>query len=170
MDRSVFASLAPGDAVVALRSFPRRYAGSFRSEERSENEPGEQAMVDRVGSDGVSARHLVIDTTRSLELLATALKDVVLGDDATLAAAVADRSARSWPSATRPVDDDLAELSTAATAMADQVDSVRRDAWDREASVEGSSERFSALDVLREAMATATGNLNDLERLLDEVR
>ena len=85
--------LSPGDAVAALRSYPRRFRGlltSLDEDERSDD------LVHRAGPDGLSAVDHADHAARSMAILGEALRQVLVQDEPTLLPAVADDSARAW--------------------------------------------------------------------------
>ena len=77
--------LSVPDAVVALRSFPRRYGELLRSFEGDDNI---EAMARRVSPDGTSAMEATEDTVRTFGLLGQALQQVLVRDQPVVHAGV----------------------------------------------------------------------------------
>ncbi len=160
--------LSPRDAVVALRSFPRRYREVFAS---IEGDDSLDAVAARLGPDGQSAAEVVSDVTRTWALLTEALRQIVFTEDAVLHPAVGDARQRSWE-ATPPdrIDDTLVLLGHEAEALVDLVQRVTTSQdWSREASVAGGG-TVTAVAVLRDAVQVGADGLGQTERILRAVR
>src|SRR4051794_33744195 len=111
--------LGPQDAVVAFRSFPRRYGAELTGIE-GDDQPDELAV--RIGPEGESALQIVSDVTRTWAVISAALAQVVRTDDPVLHPAIADPSQRHWDTpAPETIDDGLSLLGHEAEALADQV-------------------------------------------------
>ena len=153
--------LAPADAVVAMRSWPRRY----RVELLPVEDPVTEARAVTIGAGGRSATDLAADTVRSLTLLERALHDVLVADDPVLHPAIVDRSARHWEAA---VDESpssvLAQLDDRAGSFAATIERTDTSAWTRSGSCAG--RRVSALDLVHEAVDTAASNLREMTAIL----
>lgn len=160
-------SLSSQDAIVALRSYPRRFTGLLAPL------PGDTDTIDaiarRVGPDGVSAADLLTDAVRSLALLGQALHQTVYDDAPVLHAAVVDPAARDWEGPDESITDLLAQLRDEATELADAADRVPYRDWDRTAAVTGGG-TVTALDLLREAVRTASDDLRAIETTLRATR
>lgn len=160
--------LSPNDAVVALRSFPRRYREVFAS---IEGDDTIEALAARIGPDGRSAAGVVSDVTRTWALLGEALRQIVFTESAVVHPAVGDAAQRSWE-AGHPdaLEDTLTLLDHEAQAL---VELVRRVAnasdWNRSAPVAGGTP-VTALDVLRDAVQTGVDGLGQAEAILRAVR
>jgi hypothetical protein len=145
--------LAPGDAVAALRSYPRRFRELFASVDPADLP---QAAIEH-------ADHVA----RSVALLGEALRQVLVQDEPTLLAAVADDSAREWAfDGSSAVDDVLAFLAMECNAMADAIANVPSTAWTRAGTVAGSGQKLTALDIVREAVRTGSDHLRAAERAI----
>ncbi|HJR26074.1 MAG TPA: hypothetical protein VJ804_11405, partial [Acidimicrobiales bacterium] len=83
----------PSDAVVALRSLPRRFRGLFAGREQDESP---EDLAHRVGPDGAAPVDHVVAATGAVTFLGRALEQVLLEDDPVLHPAVLDREARDW--------------------------------------------------------------------------
>ncbi len=160
-------NLSVGDALVALRSYPRRFSSLLSPL------PGDDETIDalarRVGPDGVSALDLLTDVVRSLGLLGQAIHQTVYGDAPVLHPGVVDASARDWPAVDEGVADLLAQLRDEATELADGADRVAYRDWDRPATLAGGGS-VQAIDLLREAVRTASDDLHAIETTLRATR
>jgi len=147
--------MGPGDAVAALRSYPRRFRELLTSVDPDEL-PAE--AVDH-------ADHVA----RSVGLLGEALRQVLVADQPVLMPGVASDSEREWAHTTSSsLDDVLAFLGMECNAMADAVADVSSDAWTRTGTVAGTGATMTALDVVREAVRTGADRLRAAERTLHE--
>jgi hypothetical protein len=159
--------LLPGDAVAALRSYPRRYRSALSPID--DDESIEEIGL-RAGPDGRSAVEVAADTARSWALQREALRQIQLDGDPVLHKGVVDASERQWQS---PVHETVAsvleQLDDGATELADAVGSLSTDDWQRRVTVAGGPS-VTALDVVREAVRVGHDNLGDVERTLDAVR
>lgn len=152
--------LAAPDAVVALRSFPRRFRSAVLP---IADDPTVEAFAERIGPDGHSALDLVVGVANSWAVLSQALRQVLITDDAVLHAAVTDPAQREWevPPGTS-VDGALERLADEATSFADAVDAVPSRDWSRTATVAGGA-TVTAIDLVREAVRTGSQGLADAE-------
>jgi hypothetical protein len=159
MDRSALAQLPPKDAAVALRSLLRRTAESFRPAEVA-GEPEAADMT--LGIGGPSPLGLVLGAARALEALLDATHKALVLDHPRLDPAVFDRERRD---ATDRVEGDLGtallRLRAAASTLADEVSRQSATSWGRTAQV--GDEAVTALDLVREAVATFRTYLDRLE-------
>jgi hypothetical protein len=119
-------------------------------------------------SDGVSPLDLLVDTVGSLSMLERALDQVLTSDDPVLHAGVLEPRHREFDAAgaSHSVDDALADLAAGAPPFADKVDAVAADDWTRTGTIAGEGTPVTALEILQEAVATATDDLRAAERLL----
>ena len=161
--------LSPGDAVAALRSYPRRFRGlltSLDEDERSDD------LVHRAGPDGLSAVEHADHAARSMAILGEALRQVLVQDEPTLLPAVADDSAREWQMAAQPssLDAVLDFLSVECNALGDLVERTSAEAWARKGVVAGSGQRMTALDIVREAVRTGSDHLRAAERSIQAAK
>jgi hypothetical protein len=159
-------SLSPSDAVVALRSFPRRYR------EATQLEPGEseRRLYETPGILTTSVLDQVVSTVRTLTLIQRALEETLVTDVPAVHAAIRDRRLRDFDTVAHgSMDDVLAELADVSPAFADRVDGVATDDWVRRATVVGNGE-VTALELVQEAVSTAADNLRDVEVTLRQLR
>jgi len=150
-------SLPPADALVALRSFPRRYRESLQPIEDDESI---EEMAQRVGPDGLSMVELVADTVRTWTVQREALRQIRLADTPVIHPAVVDASARQWEA---PVHETLAgalaQLADEATELGDEVEHFSAHTWTRSATAAGGAS-VTALDVVRDAVRVGRDNLD----------
>jgi hypothetical protein len=165
--------LGPQDAVVAFRSYPRRYAGEFDEIERGgiARDDAVDDVAARLGPEGVSAIQIASDVTRTWSVLSGALTQVLRHDDAVLHPAIVDATLRHWdnpPPGT--VADALALLGHEADALADQIVGVlSTDDWSRSAVVAGGGS-VTALDVVKDAVGVGADGLARIRATLTAVR
>lgn len=165
MAENTVSNLSPNDAVVAMRTWPRRYREAFAP--RDDGSMAEIAM--RLGPEGVSALELAVQSVRTWILLEKALHDIRLTDSPTLHPAVADPSARAWDSyATETLESVLDQIDDASTSLADAIEEMPTTDWTRTANVAGGTE-IDALSVAREAVRVGADNLRAIERTLAAV-
>lgn len=153
--------LAPADAAIALRSWPRRYQSVLLPVD----EPATETAAVTIGPAGVSATDLAADTVRSLVLLERSLHEVRVAEDPTLHPAIVDRSARHWDAAVHePPGRVLEQLDDVCASFASEVEATPTPDWSRTGTSAGRS--ITALEILREALDTAASNLRSMESLL----
>ncbi len=165
MDTADLARLTPQDAVVTLRSLPRR----FRTTLRPVDDDNLDELAERIASSGHSPLDHLVDADRSLTMLHQALDRVLHHDQPVLAPAVMDPAAREWPPVHAGLTTELAHLEATVTDFADVATRVPAADWGRTGTVAGST-TVEALDLLREAVRTAITDLRAAQRDLDEVR
>jgi hypothetical protein len=153
-------NLAAPDAVVALRSYPRRFRNAVLP---INDDPTVEAFAERIGPDGHSAVEVVVSVANSWVLIGQALRQVLINDDAVVHGGATDPAQREWevPPGTS-VDGALDRLADEATALADAVDAVPSRDWSRTGTVAGGA-TVTALDLVREAVRTGSQGLADAE-------
>jgi hypothetical protein len=157
----------PADAVVALRSFDRRFRGLFAGLEDDESP---EDLAHRNGSDGRSALDHVVAAARTLTFLGRALDQVLHEDDPVLHPAVLDRDEREWPDATGSVEERVSELAWEAGLLAERIERVSADDWSRRGRVARHDATASATAILWDAVDSAVEHLRAAERTMREVR
>jgi hypothetical protein len=162
-------TLAPSDAIVALRGLERRYRGLFAGLGEDES-PDDIAR--RPAGNGWSPLEHVVAAAWAIAAARRALDAVLTQDNPLLDVADVDPSARAKPGApSGTLHERLAELGLEAAALADRAEGVPAKDWDRLGLVDDSSgRRVSALDVLRTAVDAGVTHLRAAEYALDEVR
>ncbi|MEX2658955.1 MAG: hypothetical protein WD232_04605 [Acidimicrobiales bacterium] len=129
------ARISPGDAEVALRTFPRRWStlvGGFEPDD-----PDAQAILDHPGPDGRSAADCVAEAAAALEAARGNLRGATTSAGHTPAETGA-RAAGSTAAALRRID-------TAAPALADMVRGIPADVLDQQVDVGGRTTTVRAL-------------------------
>jgi hypothetical protein len=160
-------NLAAPDAVVALRSYPRRFRSAVLP---IADDPTVEALAERVGPSGSSALDVVVATTNTWVLLGQALRQVLVEDDPVVHGGVLDAAQRTWdPPPGTTVDGALDRLTDEAAALADAVDAVASRDWSRTGSVAGAG-AVSAIDLVREAVRTGSQGVVDAEAAVAAAR
>lgn len=159
--------LAAPDAVVALRSYPRRFRSAVLP---LADDPTVEAFAERIGPDGHSAVEIVVAVANTWVLVGQALRQVLISDDAVVHAGATDPSQRTWevPPGTS-VDGALDRLADEAEALAAAVDAVPSRDWSRTGAVAGGG-TVTALDLVREAVRTGAQGLVDAEAAIRAAR
>lgn len=162
--------LAPADAVVALRSLERRYRGLFAGLGEDEESPDEVAH--RKAPNGWSAVEHVVAAAWDIAACHRALQRVLREDAPHLDPSDVDPALRDRPGTpSGTLHERLAELGLEANALADVVDHVAAEDWERLGFLDDSSaRRVSALDIVRSAVDSGVTHLRAAEFTLDEVR
>ena len=159
-------SLAPADAMVALRSYPRRYREALRPIDDEQIDE----MAQTLGPDGRSTIEIVIDTVRTWTMQQEALRQIRLADTPVGHPAVIDASQRRWEATvneTRPAALDL--IGEHAEALVAEVERVSTSEWTRSATAAGGG-TISALDIVRDAVRVGRDNLLAAQTVLDSHR
>ncbi len=160
-------NLAVPDAIVALRSFGRRFRATVLP---LTDDPSLEELAERVGPDSVSALDIVVAVTNTWVLLGQALRQVLVDDDPVVPPGVTDRHARVWdPLPRAEVDHELVRLDGEADVLADAADAVSSRDWHRTARVAGGS-TIEAIDLIREAVRVGGQGLADAEAAIRAAR
>ena len=152
--------MSPADAVVALRSFPRRYRALLLRPD-AEDDP-ESIVARKPSADSPSALEHAASVAALLEGAADDIERTLIQDRPTLG--------RQRPHA-GPVlglAATLERLDTAAEHLAEIAERARGEEWSRTATVDGQPTR--ALTLLQRAVGEGAGRLRDIERVLAEVK
>jgi hypothetical protein len=162
-------TLAPSDAVVALRGLERRYRGLFAGLGEDES-PDDIAR--RPAANGWSPLEHVVAAARAIDAARRALDAVLTRDNPLLDVTDVDPGARPKPGTpSGTLHERIAELGLEANQLADRAEGVPAKEWDRLGSIDdGSARRVSALDILRAAVDAGVTHLRAAEYTLDEVR
>lgn len=159
-------SVSPGDAAIALRSFPRRY----RALVLPIDDPVVEAEAHQVGPGGVSAADLVSDTVRTWLIQREALRQTQVHDFPLFHPAILDPEQRHWHSpAIGSVDSMLVQLEDLATDLAADLGAIRGDQWYRSGTIAGAGP-VTALEILDAAVQVGAENLRQIERTLSSIR
>jgi hypothetical protein len=157
--------IKPPDAIVTVRSLPRRWQGAFA---KAGNEEDTEALLRRRPSGGgASALELACRVAEVLDLLERHVRRTAVSDQPDLSPADADPAAVSV-CADRPSGGVLDQLSVAAEALASTLDGVAPGAWLRPATLDGRLTDVRGL--ARAAAHEGTHHLRDVEEVLRDVR
>lgn len=159
-------SLAPADAVVALRSYPRR----FREALRPIDDEQVDEMAQMLGAEGHSAVEIVVDTVRTWTVQQEALRQIRLADTPVVHPAVIDASQRHWDATVNETLDAALDLiDEHAGALVSEVERISTSEWTRSATAAGGG-TISALDIVRDAVRVGRDNLVAAQTVLDSHR
>jgi hypothetical protein len=161
-------SMAPGDAAVALRSFPRRFRAPFIGPDPDQL----TELATRPGADGRSALDRVLAAARTLWAAARDLAAVLVYDMPPIGAAPA---AHGGPRAALADGEDVAtslesaveQTGRAAVALAERVERAPADAWSREGR-RPDGRRVTAQRLVADAVAEAVADLRAAEQNMAE--
>jgi hypothetical protein len=159
-------SLAPSDAEVALRSFPRRFRQVVRP---IGDDDAVDALAAQPGSDGRSVLELLGALSARWALQRDALRQVLVADAPAVPTPAVDLSIPVPGPAAPTVEAALTRVAEGAEALADAVGAAPTSGWARTAST-GAGATTTALDVVREAVRTGRDTLDVVERTLGELR
>lgn len=158
--------ISPGDASIALQSFPRRY----RALVLPMDDPVVEAEAQQVGPAGVSAADLVSDTVRTWLIQREALRQTQVHDFPLFHPAIVDPEQRHWHSpAVGSVDSMLVQLEDLAIDLAEDLSAIRGDQWYRSGTIAGAGP-VTALEILDAAVTVGSENLRMIERTLASIR
>ena len=165
-------SLSPSDAVVAIRSFPRRFRGVLSRPDDDRFDPDEVSR--RIGPQGHSAVDHLVAADRILALLGEAVEQARAEDEPVLHPAFGDLAAASVADSTGSDDqtavaDLLDRFEGDAAHAADRVDGVPTDDWNRTVQVAGGAPSTNLLAVVQDAVAAIAEHLRAAERTVDAV-
>jgi hypothetical protein len=164
--------LSPGDAVAALRSYPRRYRALMTGIDEDER-PDD--LLHRPGPDGRSAVEVAADATRAIASWGAAIRSILVDDRPSLSSALfaetGPESALTSAPAPTSVDAVLDQLALEAEAVADQASRVDPADWRRAGVVaDGSGREVTALDALKGAVRAGYDGLRSVERAIEAAR
>jgi hypothetical protein len=159
--------LAPSDAVVALRSLERRYRGLFAG--LGEDESPDDVARRRAG--GWSALEHLVAAARAIDAIGRAVEAVLTRDVPQLDPTDVDAAARPHPgSPSGTLHERLAELGIEASQVAERIEHVNAEAWDRVGVVSGTSRQVTTLDLVRAAVDAGVSHLRSAEQVIAQVR
>lgn len=164
-------SLSPSDAVVALRSLPRRFRAVLAPPERDEPgaPPDPDDIAHRPGTDGASALDHARQAARAIDAARMAVHTVFTVDGPAVDLMPLDASA-AGTSAGATADQALRELDEATSRMAAEIEHVAADSWGRIGTIAGANGSLTALDIVRRAVDAGVTHLKAAERTLEEAR
>jgi hypothetical protein len=157
----------PADAVVALRSLPRRYRALFAGLGDDESP---DALARRVGAGGRSALDHIATTSRTLTTAHRTLEQVLVSDDPRLDPVDADtheREAEMQPGGR--LEERLSGLQVDSDRLADRSEHLSADDWSRQGRYDDGT-TVTAADVVWHAVDKAVEGLKSAEQTLKEAR
>jgi len=158
--------VSPRDAVVAVRSFPRRYRALLGS---PDTDDGPDPVIRRQPSAGAwSALEYTAHVADVLDEIGVAVRRITMEDRPLLS--VPDPAARVVEKRFNAMDrtEVLGWMELVCASLADVLDGVRADDWTRTGRFDV-GER-GALAMAREAVHEGSHHLRDVQRVLSEVR
>lgn len=164
-------SLSPSDAVVAVRSFPRRFRGVLARPDDDRDTGGEEVDPDelarRAGPDGTSAAQHLLAADDVLGLLDRVLEQAVGHDDGL-------HPVRPFGEITvedtgRPVAVLLDRLAETATGCAERIERVPTEEWGRRVPVQDSDGTSNLLELVQDGVDVVAGHLRAAERTIAAV-
>jgi DinB family protein len=153
-------NLSPSDAVVALRSFPRRYRGLLATDDDDRN----GVAMRRPEAGGLSALEHAAHVANALEQAASDLDAAHRADGAQ----VADPAAAPTSGAT-DVESTLQRLSAACERLADAIGRYRPDDWTRTIGAPD-GRTVDALWLVRGAVQEGARHLRQAEQVIAQVK
>ncbi|MGK2949123.1 MAG: hypothetical protein ACSLFP_11150 [Acidimicrobiales bacterium] len=157
----------PADAVVALRSLPRRFRALFAGLGDDES-PDD--LAHRVGGAGRSAADHIVAARSDLTFFGRAVEQVLTDDEPALHPALDDATQRDWPDAAGAIHERLDELSETAEALAQRLEHVGASQWARRGTVASGGLELSAADLVWRGVDSALEHRQAAEQVLGEVR
>lgn len=160
-------TISPRDAVVAVRSFPRRYRALLAPGPAQDDGPG--AVIRRRPDPSTwSALEYTAHVADVLDHLGPAIRRIVVEDipTVTLFDNVARAAQQAYNDQARA--EVLGWLDLACADLASVLEGVRPDDWRRVGRIEGADR--DALAVAREAVHEGAHHLRDVQRVLAAVR
>jgi hypothetical protein len=149
----------PPDAVVALRSYPRRYRALLV---RPDDEEGADIVTRRPAPDRWSALEHAAHVTDVLGLVHDAVGTIRLHD-------VPEVAIEPGPPRAGPVDDVVGALAATSERLAGLIGELSDDDWKRAGRLP-TGEAVTILDLVRHAVHVGAHHRREIERVLREVR
>ncbi len=160
-------TISPSDAVVALRSFPRRYRAALTTFEDDEGDP-EAAIRRRPAPDTWSALEYTGHVTDLFDTIDESIRRMLVENRPELGFWDPDQRAAERRYGEQDAGAVLESLRAVATRMADRLERVVADDWTR-TGVFPWGER-DVLTMARNAVHEGAHHLRDVERGLQQVR
>lgn len=152
-------TVSPSDAVVAARSFPRRYRALLV---RPDDDRADADVVRRSPPDGMSAFEHATVAAGAMRLAAAGVRQAALVDEPAVVFAVPPLPAYE------SVDVLLDRLTEAAEDLAAAVASYDPSEWDHRAR--GGDATVTALDLARHGVHQGVHHLREAERAVEQAR
>lgn len=165
-------ALTPDDAIVAIRSFPRRFRGVLARPDDDRVDPDEVAR--RIGPEGRSAADHLAAAEGVLSLLGRAIEQARAEDDPVLHPAFGDLVSstvadESGADDSTPVGDLLERFEGTASHAADRIDGVPSDDWARRLRIAGDDDPVALLTLTQDAVGAVADHLRAAQRTVDAV-
>lgn len=161
--------LSPDDAVVAIRSFPRRFRSLFVPPDDEEREDPDE-IARRYGPDGTSAAEHLQAADGLLAMLDRGIAQARSVHGETLHPTFAGLATATWEDDRTPIPSLLERFAATAERAAARVDAVPTDRWGDEVPIAGQAENRSLLDLVQEVVAIVADHLRRADRVLSQVR
>ena len=160
-------TVAPGDAKVAIRSFPRRYRSALAAAMEDDADAG---LIRRRSEPAVwSALEYAAHVADIFDVMADIVREMRLKDHPTLDMFDADERAASARYAEQDPSEVLDRLAANAERLATEVDAVEPDEWTSRTATFPWGDR-DVLAMVRNAVHEGSHHLRDIERALDAAR
>ena len=160
-------TIAPNDAKVAIRSFPRRYRAALAAAMEDDADAG--LIRRRPQPDVWSALEYAAHVADIFDAMAGIVRDMRRKDHPTLDLFDADERAASAGYAQQDPAEVLDRLGANAELLATEVDAVEADEWTSRTATFPWGER-DLLTMVRNAVHEGSHHLRDVERVLDATR
>lgn len=162
-----YPQLSPGDAVVALRSFPRRYRVAFAGFDEDDDV---DALVHRRPAPGVwSAIEYAAHVRGVFEMMRARIERAGIADGAAVASVPLEHDPWHGHARSDALEVVLEGLGAAALALADVVGHVPATDWGRTV-VRDDGAVLDALWMARQSVHEGSHHLRDVHRVIDAVR
>lgn len=161
-----WSSISPGDAEVAVRSFPRRWRAALGA--FGEDEDADALVRRRPEPSSWSAIEYACHLRDVLELYEGHVRSALVEDRPMIASADVEASAEERRYREQDLTTVLDELADRCGRLASTLDGVAADDWKRSAVRDG--EEISVLWMARHAVHEGSHHLRDAERVVNAVR
>lgn len=163
-----FSSITPPDAVVAFRSFPRRYRQLFAGIDDDDDVVVDEVVRRRPPSGGWSAIEYAAHVRDVLGLYERRIHATLAQEKPVFESVDPDSLAVEASYDTQSLDEVLEVLEADAASLAAAVEAIPDDGWARTGVRDG--EEVDVLWLVRQAVHEGSHHLRDVERVLREVR
>jgi len=160
-------TVSPGDAVVAVRSFPRRYRALLIGPDTDDDDP--DAVIRRRPEPTTwSALEYSAHVADVLDEISVAVRRIVVEDQPALTSSDPDRRVAEKNYNAMDRVEVLGWLDLVCAGLGDQIDGVRADDWTRIGRFDWGDR--DALAMTRNAVHEGSHHLRDVQRVLSQVR
>jgi hypothetical protein len=160
-------TVSPGDAAVAVRSFPRRYRALLTGFGNDDDDP-DSVIRRRPDPTTWSALEYTAHVADVLDEIGVAVRRIVVEDEPALTSSVPDRRVAEKDYNAMDRMEVLGWLELVCAGLAEQLEGVRPDDWSRIGRFDW-GER-DALAMTRNAVHEGSHHLRDVQRVLSQVR